>query len=163
PGDNVQSGLRNLQRETVTKQFIELFDKEIAPLGIDFSHPSDVTEKKALGDKTRECRLVNRRRMLIHRTADLGQRIDERLRRNDVAQAQRRTKNLAHRSRVDHSAGVVDPLQRREWWPDKTELRVVVVLENKCVVSTRKIEQGGPALKIHGNAERKLVRGRYVN
>src|SRR6266436_6922977 len=125
PGDDVQSGFRNLQSETVTKQLIELFNEEISSLGIDFSHPLDVTEEKALGDKTRQRRLVDRRRVLVHRTADLDQRIDQRLWGNDVAQAQRGTKNLAHRSRVNHSAGVVDPLQRRERWPGETELRVV--------------------------------------
>src|SRR5439155_2750001 len=160
---DVQSGFRNLQSETVTKQLIELFDEEVSPLGIDFSHPLDVTQEKALGDETRKCRLVDRRRVLIHRTADLGQRINQRLWRNDVSQTQRGTKNLAHRSRVNHSAGVVDPLQRREWWPGKAELRVVVVFENKDVVSTRKIEQAGPTLETHRNAERKLMGGRYVN
>src|SRR4029077_2619773 len=50
-----------------------------------------------------------------------------------------------------------------EWWPDKAKLRVVIILENKCVVSTRKIEQIDPTLKAHGNAERKLMRRRYVD
>src|SRR5207245_7650491 len=69
----------------------------------------------------------------------------------------------ANRSCVNYSTGVVDPLQRWEWWPGKTELCVVVILENKCVVGTREIEQTGPTLETHGNAERKLVRGRHVN
>src|SRR4030095_16139116 len=163
PGDDVQTGLWNPQSETVAKQFIELFDKEISPLRIDFSHPLDVTQEKSLADKTRQRRLVDRRGVLIHRTADLDQRINQRLWRNDVAQTQRGTKNLAHRSCVNHSAGVVDPLQRRKRWPGKAELRVVVVLENECVVSTRKIEQARPALESHGNAERKLMGGCYMN
>jgi hypothetical protein len=29
-----------------------LLDEEISPLGIDFPHPLDVTQEKALGDKT---------------------------------------------------------------------------------------------------------------
>ncbi len=65
PGDDVQSGFRNLQSETVTKQLIELFDEEISSLGIDFPHPLDVTEEKTLGDKTRQRRLVDWRRVLI--------------------------------------------------------------------------------------------------
>src|SRR5206468_652185 len=126
------------QSETVSKQLIELFDEEISSLGIDFSYPLDVAQEKALGDKTRQRRLIDWGRVLIHRTADLDQRIDQRFWRNDVAQTQRGTKNLAHRSRVNHSAGVVDPLQRREWWPGKTELRVVVVFENVSAVSSAK-------------------------
>ena len=96
--------------KTVTKQLIELFDEEIAPLGIDFSHPFNVTQEKALGDKTRERRLVDGGRVLIHRTADLDQRIDQRLWCNDVAQTQSGTKNFAHRACVNHSTGVIDPL-----------------------------------------------------
>src|SRR4029077_6273988 len=72
-------------------------------------------------------------------------------------------KNLAYCACVNHPTGVVDPLQRGERRSGKAELRVVVILENKCVVSTREIEDGRPALKAHCNAERKLVRGRYVN
>jgi hypothetical protein len=36
-----------------------LFDEEISSLGIDFSHPLDVTQEKALGDKTRQRRLID--------------------------------------------------------------------------------------------------------
>jgi len=70
PGDNVQSGFGNLQSETFTKQFIELFDEEVASFRIDFSHTLDVTQEKAFRDKTRQRRLIDRGRMLIHRTAD---------------------------------------------------------------------------------------------
>jgi len=55
----------------VTEQLIKLFDEEIASLGIDFSHPFDVTQEKALADETRQCRLVDWRGVLIHRAADL--------------------------------------------------------------------------------------------
>jgi len=55
----------------VTKQLVELFDKEITPLGVDFSHPFDVTQEKAFVDKPRQGRLVDRGGVLIHRTADL--------------------------------------------------------------------------------------------
>src|SRR5437870_12526346 len=95
-----------------TEQLIKLFDEEIASLGIDFSHPLDVTQEKALGDETRKCGVVDRSRVLIHRTAELGQRINQRLWRNDVSQTQRGTKILAHRSPVNHSADVADTLHR---------------------------------------------------
>src|SRR4029077_11280871 len=122
-----------------------------------------MTQEKTLGDESCQCCLVDWRRVLIHCTADLDQRIDEWPWRNDIAQPQRGTKNLADRSRVNYVIGVIHPLQRREGWPDKAEFRVVVVLENKGVVSTRKIEQGGPTLEAHRNAERKLMGGRYIN
>src|SRR5215470_535275 len=147
----------------ISQQFVELFDEEIPPLGIDLSHPLDMTQEKALGDKTRQSRLVDWRRMLIHCTADLDQRIDQRLWRNDIAQTQSGTKNLAHRSRINHSTGVIDPLQRRERWPRETELRVVIVFENKRVVRTRKIEQSGSARERHRISKRKLMRRCDVN
>jgi hypothetical protein len=140
-----------------------LFDEEVSSLGIDFPHPFYVTEEESLGNESRQRCLINCRRMLIHRAADLGHRIDQRLRRNDVAQTQRGTKNFAYRSRVNHPAGVIHPLQRGKWWPGKAELRVVVVFKNKRLISTRKIEQCGPTLKTHRNAERKLMGRRYVN
>ena len=40
----------------VTEQLIKLFDEEIASLGIDFSHPFDVTQEKALADDRPEVR-----------------------------------------------------------------------------------------------------------
>src|SRR6476660_3104764 len=84
PGDDVQSGFGNLQSETITKQFIELFDKEISPLRVNFSHSLDMTEEKALGDKTRQRRLVDWRGVLIHRAADFHECIDQRLWYDDV-------------------------------------------------------------------------------
>src|SRR5256885_7357742 len=74
-----------------------------------------------------------------------------------------RDKNLADCACVNHSTSFVDPLQRGQRWSDKAELSVVVILENKCVMSVRKIEQAGSALESHGNAERELVRGRHIN
>src|SRR5207249_489264 len=88
PCDDVQPGFGDLQSETVAKQLVKLFDEEIAPLGVDFPHPSDVTQEKALGNKTRQCRLFYWRRVLIHRATDLDQRVDQGLRRNDLAETQ---------------------------------------------------------------------------
>src|SRR5205814_7497451 len=110
PGDDVQTGFGNLQSETVTKQLIKLFDEEISPLRVDFSHSLDMTEEKALGDKTRERCLFDRRRVLIHRTSDLHKRIDQLLWRDDVAQTQRRTEKLADCAGVNNSTGVMGPL-----------------------------------------------------
>src|SRR5437773_12278607 len=101
--------------------------------------------------------------MLIHCAANLDERIDQRLGRNDVAQTQRGTKNLAHRSRVNHAAGVIDPLQRRKWRPGETEFGVVIVFEDERVMRARKIEQGRPALETHCHPERKLMRRSYVD
>ena len=147
----------------VTKQFFELFDKKFSPLCVNLPHPFDMTQEKTVIDKSRQRCLVDGRGVLIHRTTDFDQCINQRLWRNDVAQSQRGTKNLADRPCVNHSTSFVDPLQRRQWWSYEAELSVVIILENKRVVSARKIEQAGPSLESHGNAERELVRGRHVN
>src|SRR4029450_9254522 len=107
--------------------------------------------------------LINRRRVLIHCTADFYKRIDQRLWRNDVAQSQRRKKDLAHRPGVNDAPEIVDPLQARERRSGKAELCVKVVFKNKCILSARKIEQGCPALKTHCHAERILMRRRYMD
>src|SRR5262245_54935985 len=122
-----------------------------------------MAQEKTFGDEARERCLFDRRGVLIHSTADLHKRIDQLLWRDDVAQAQRRTENLAHGACVNHSTGVVDPLQGTDRWSDETKLRVVIVFKNECVVSTRKIEQVGPTLQTHGNAERKLMGRRHIN
>src|SRR4030095_16956648 len=119
--------------------------------------------EKTLGDKSCQRRLVDRRRVLIHGAADLDKRIDQRLRRNDVTQTQRRTKNLAHRSRVNHPAGVIDPLHRRERRSGEKNLGVEGVFKDEGVMRTGKIEQGRPARKTHRHADRKLMRRSYVD
>src|SRR5690348_17124448 len=101
--------------------------------------------------------------MLIHRTADFHQCVNQRLWSHDVSQSKRGTKNLADRACVNHSTSFIDPLQRREWRSDEAEFRVVVVLEHKSVMSAREIEQTGSALERHGNAERELVRRCHVD
>src|SRR4029453_13996070 len=111
---------------------------------------------------SRQRRLVDRRRVLIHCAADLDKRIDQRLRCNDVAQPQRRTKNLAHRSCINHPAGVIHPLHRRERRSRKTKLSVVIVFKDERTMRTGEIEQGRPARKAHRHAERKLMRRSYV-
>src|SRR5436190_2647749 len=101
--------------------------------------------------------------MLIHGAADFDQRIDQRLWRNDVAETQRGTKNLAHRSRVNHPAGVIHALHRREWRSGETKLGVVIVFKDERIMCTGEIEQGRPAWKTHRHADRKLMRRSYVD
>ena len=116
-----------------------------------------MAQEKSLSDESRQRGLINRGRVLIHRAPDLDQRIDQLLWCNDVAQTQRGVKNLTHRSGVNHVAGVIESLQGRARRPSKAELGVKVVFENKCVVNTRKIEQGGPSLKTHRHSKGKLM------
>ena len=75
PGESVQTCVSDLEGKAVTEQFIELLDEHVAPLGINFPHPSDVTEIKAFRDETSEGGLIDRRGVLVHGGAELRDRI----------------------------------------------------------------------------------------
>ena len=53
-----------------------------------------MAQEKSFINETCKRGLINRRRVLVHCAADFDQRIDQLLRRNDVAQPQGRIKNL---------------------------------------------------------------------
>src|SRR5262249_4695896 len=163
PGDHVQSAFWHLQSEMIAEELIELLDKNLAPLGVDFPHSSDVAEEKSLGNEPGQCSLINRRRVLVHRAADFYQRIDQHFGRNDVTESQGRIENFTHRSGVNDTPEVVDSLQTRKRWSRKTELRIKVIFKNKCIVSTRKIEQSSPSLETHCDPERILMRRSYMD
>src|SRR4029077_14571742 len=98
-----------------------------------------MAQEKSFINETRKRGLINRRRVLVHCATDFDQRIDQLLRRKDVAQPQGRIKNFTHRPRVNHPAEIDDSLQTRERWPGKAELRVKVVFKNECIVRMGKI------------------------
>src|SRR5439155_22135215 len=127
------------------------------------SHSFDVAQEESFVDETRKCSLVNRRRVLVHCAANFDQRIDYLLWRDEVTQPQGRKQNFAHRSGVNDPTEIVDPLQAGKRQTGKAELRVKVVFKNKCIVSTRKIEQCGPAFETHRHPERVLMRRCYVD
>src|SRR5437867_769775 len=106
----MQAGVGRLDSEIFAEQTIEFFEKEIASIGVEFPHLLDVTEEKPFGDKSREGRLVDGRGMLVHDRANLDHWFDQLFRREQVAQAQRGTKNLAHRAGVNYPAGIIEPL-----------------------------------------------------
>src|SRR5438477_855411 len=129
----MQPRFRNLQIKMFTYETIELFDEKLPPIGIQFSHPFDVTEKKSLGQKTGECRLIDGGRMLIHYRPDLNHRVDQWFWGENVTEPQRWIENLTHGSGVDDATGVIESLQTRERGTGKTKLRIVVVFENEGV------------------------------
>src|SRR5260370_33300021 len=124
----------------ITEQLVKLFDKEISSFRIQFPHPFNVAQEKPLSDESCQRCLVDRGRVLIHRTPNFSHRIDQLLRHNDIAETQGGIKNFTHRPRVNHTTGVVQSLQAWQRWPSKTKLCVVVAFENKRVVLTRNIE-----------------------
>jgi len=44
----------------IAQQFVEVFDEKVSALGIYFSHPFDVTEKKTFGDESRQRCMIDR-------------------------------------------------------------------------------------------------------
>src|SRR5436309_9117573 len=101
--------------------------------------------------------------MLIHHSANLDHRFDQLFRCKQVAQTQRRIKNLAHGACVDDTTGVIQSLQTWEWGTGITKFRVVIVLENVSVAPTRKVDQCSPPRETHCHAERELMGRSHVN
>src|SRR5438270_5304998 len=44
PGERMQTGIRSVESEAVSEQTVEQLDEQFTPLGINFSHPPNVTE-----------------------------------------------------------------------------------------------------------------------
>src|SRR5207248_10382090 len=101
--------------------------------------------------------------MLVHHRSNLNHRVDQLVWRDDITQAQRWIQDLAHCARVDDTTHIIQALQTWEWGTGITKFRVVIVFENVSVAGMRKINQGCPARKTHGHAERKLMGRSYVN
>src|SRR2546428_7605347 len=103
----MQTGRRYFQIEIVAQPFLELFDKEYAPLGIEFADPFHMAEEKSFGDETRQGSLINRWGVLIHDSAHLDKGVDKLWRSDPENQEPRWGKEPAHHNRLNHTARVV--------------------------------------------------------
>src|SRR4029434_3529141 len=101
--------------------------------------------------------------MLVHHSANLDHRFDQLFRCEQVAQTQRRIKNLAHGACVDDTTRVIESLQTWERGTGITKFRVVIVLENVSVAGAREIDQGSSSPQTHRHTERELVGRSDVN
>src|ERR1051326_6439501 len=101
--------------------------------------------------------------MLVHHCSNLNHWFDQLMWRDDIAQAQRRVQDLAHRACINHTPHIIQALQTREWGTGVPKARVVMDLKNIGVACSRKIDQSCPAGKTHGHAEWELVGRSYIN
>src|SRR5262249_42290821 len=92
----MQAGWRYFQIEIVAQPFLELFDKEEAPLSIEFADPFHMAEEKSFCDETRQRSLINRWRVLVHDSAHLDQSVNKLWRCDQKTEAQRWIEDLAH-------------------------------------------------------------------
>jgi len=56
----MQSGFRYLQNKMVREQLVELLDEKFPPIGVELSHPLDMTQEISVGDETGERCLIDR-------------------------------------------------------------------------------------------------------
>src|ERR1700742_4024792 len=154
----MQTGWRHFQNEIVAQPFLELFDKEYASFRIDFANPFHMAEKKSFGDETRQGRLINRRGVLVHDSADLDQGVDKLWRCDQKTEAQRWIEDLAHTGGVDHPSGMVQTLKTWQRRPIETKLEIIIILQDVAVARLRELDQGFPPLQTHRHTQGKLVR-----
>src|SRR3954453_14467316 len=101
--------------------------------------------------------------MLITQRTNLYHRFDQLFRHHDVAEPQRRKEDLAHRARVDDTAAIIEPLQTRQRRSIKTELGVVIILQDEGVMLAREVDPGAPPRQAHRHSKRELIRWRDKN
>src|SRR5438477_12003144 len=106
----MQTGWRYFQIEIVAQPFLELLDKEYAPLGIEFAHPFHMAEEKSFGDETRQGSLINRWGMLVHDSAHLDEGVDKLWRGDPKNETERWVKGFAQRCGHKHPARIVPNL-----------------------------------------------------
>src|SRR5262249_48276345 len=101
----MQAGWRYFQIEIVAQPFLELFDKEEAPLSIEFADPFHMAEEKSFCDETRQRSLINRWRVLVHDSAHLDQSVNKLWRCDQKNEAQRWIEDLAHTGGIKNPPG----------------------------------------------------------
>lgn len=106
----MQTSFWNFQNKVLTQQIVELFDKVFSSVGVQFSHPLDVTQEKPLGEESGQRCLINRGGMLVHHRANFDHWFDQLFWRQDVTQAQGGIEDLTHCACVDNTTGVIKTL-----------------------------------------------------
>ena len=106
----MQAGVSDIESETIAEQFVELLNEERAAFGVNFPHSPDVAQVKPLRNETRQGRLIDSWRVLVDDGAKLGDRVDKGRGNEQVSQAQRGIKDLAHGAGVDNTAAIIEPL-----------------------------------------------------
>src|SRR5919199_5397089 len=108
----------------------EGFNQECLPLRVERSHTPYVTTEVPFLYKVCQDRLLNRGRVTPSHRARRKKSVNERGRRDDVAQPQRREEKLAERPDVDDPTVAVETLKRRDGATFVPVLAVEVVLHH---------------------------------
>src|SRR5262249_7128172 len=127
---DVQACRHSLQLEPPADSILDEIGKCAAPLAVDLAHSSNVTRKMSLLEEISERDLIEARGAKSRDERLLSERVDERLRHDQVAEAERGKENLAERADVDDAACPVEAPQRRQRRALVPELAVVIVLED---------------------------------
>ncbi len=98
--------------------------------------------------------------MLIHDRANFDHCIDELLRHEQIAQAQRGEENFTHRPSINDPTRVIEALQTRKRGTGEAKLGTVIILEKEGIARAREFDQSRAARETHCHAQWKLVRWR---
>ena len=99
----------------------------------------------------------------VERLAQPDERVPQRRRHHHIAHPQRGKQHLAEGADIDHAGPAIHPLERAQRPARVAILAVVVILHDPAVAAPRPREEGEPARRRHGDAERILVRRRHVH
>ena len=108
-------------------------------------------------------RLDQRRALPVGEVARGGERRHQIFRQHRVAEPQRGKQQLTEGAEIDHPAGAVEPLQRRQHPPRRLKLALVIVLDHPDPGRGGPGEQRDAAGERHRHAERVLARRRGVD
>ena len=159
----VEPGRRRNEFEMVGEIAREGVRKHLVPFPVDCGHSTDVAREGAVIDETRECRLHESRRVPVADELRLVQGLPQRWRRHQETEPERRQHRLREGAHVDDPAFCVERLQRLEGTSSETELAVVVVFDDGCVVPLGPRQQRLPARQRQRDGERILMGRRDVD
>ena len=108
----------------------------------------------AVEDEVGHDRLQQPRALPVGEMARRGERPHQILGQDGVAEPQRREQQFAEGAEIDHPAGPVEPLQRRQHARGLLELAFVIVLDDPGAAGFGPGEQGPAPRQRHRHAQR---------
>src|SRR5690606_33081278 len=130
PADQLQSRHRRFEGQKSVEIFPACRAQRFEPFAIDAPHPADMPAEMPLEDEAGERFLVEGTAMAPGYGADGGQGFDQRLGRDDEANAQCRKQHLAEGADIDDPVAALEALERRDLPPLIAVLAGVIDLDD---------------------------------
>src|SRR5437899_11986449 len=101
-----------------------------------------MAEEKSFGDETRQGSLINRWGVLVHNSAHLDEGVDKLWRGDQKTEAERWVKDLAHRARITHPAGMVQTFKTWQRRPIEKKVGMIINPHDVPLAGLAVIEHG---------------------